>query len=138
MRFLGWALVVVAVLVVGGVVVMRMGNTGVMRELREDPTGERAKKVMLLTLPSGKTLPVNYLRDEATVYAGADFPWWRELREGGGRVTLLVQGEELMGHARAVEDDPELRREVFQRLRPTAPSFTGTLVEIQLDGAEFR
>ena len=45
-------------------------NPRVARELREDPEGERAQKVMLLTLPSGRELPVNYLRDGDTVYAG--------------------------------------------------------------------
>ena len=87
---------------------------------------------MLLTLPSGKSLPVNYLRDGDTVYAAADFPWWRELKEGG-RVTVLVRGETLHGEGQAVLDDPDLRAQVFERLRPTAPSWTGTLVVIRLD-----
>ena len=38
-----------------------------------------ARKVMLITLPSGRTLPVNYLRDGDTVYAGADGRWWRDV-----------------------------------------------------------
>ena len=108
-------------------------NSRVVRELREDPQGERAKKVMLLTLPSGKAIPVNYLRDGDTVYAAADFPWWREVRGDGGRGSVLVRGETLAGHVRAVEDDPELRRAVFERLRPTAPGFTGTLIVVELD-----
>jgi hypothetical protein len=111
----------------------RWANSRVVRELREEPQGERAGKVMLLTLPSGKALPVNYLRDGDTVYAAADFPWWRELRGGGGRGSVLIRGETLPGHVRVVEDDPELRASVFARLRPTAPSFTGTLVVIELD-----
>ena len=108
-------------------------NPGVIRELRENPDGERAQKVMLLTLPSGKAIPVNYLRDGEYVYAAADFPWWRELRGGGGKGSVLVRGETLSGHIRAVEDDPELRKSVFARLRPTAPLWAGTLIEIQLD-----
>ena len=88
---------------------------------------------MLLTLPSGKAIPVNYLRDGDTVYAAADFPWWRELRGGGGRGGVLIRGEQLSGHIRAVEDDPELRASVFARLRPSAPAFTGTLIVIELD-----
>ena len=55
-------------------------NSGVIRDLTENPNGERARVVMLLTLPSGKAIPVNYLREGQNVYAGADFPWWRELR----------------------------------------------------------
>ncbi|NNL87011.1 MAG: hypothetical protein HKP27_15215 [Myxococcales bacterium] len=125
---LGIASLAVAALLFG-----RITNAGVERELREDPNGERARKVMLLTLPSGKNIPVNYLREAGTVYAGADFPWWRELRGTGGPVTVLIRGESLRGHARAVEDDATLRRAVFRRLRPTAPTWTGTLVEVTLE-----
>ncbi len=111
----------------------RVLNSGVVRELREDPGGERARKVMLLTLPSGKRIPVNYLREGGTVYAGADFPWWRELRAEGGAVTVIIQGETLRGHGRAVEDDPERRSAVFARLRPTAPRWAGTLIVVALE-----
>jgi hypothetical protein len=88
---------------------------------------------MLVTLPSGKTIPVNYLREDPFVWAGADFPWWRELRGEGDRVSLLVAGEELSGHGRAIEDDPDRRASIFARLRPDALPFFGTLVEIRLD-----
>ena len=108
-------------------------NPRVAKELRDAPQGERAQKVMLLTLPSGRTLPVNYLRDGDTVYAAADFPWWRELRDGGGRGSVWVRGETLPGLVRVVRDDPELRASVFARLRPSAPGFTGTLVVVDLD-----
>ena len=111
-------------------------NRGVIEELRSEPDGERAQKVMLLTLPSGKELPVNYLRDGDTVYAGADFPWWRELPEEGGRGSVLIRGETLAGTVRAVTDDPELRSTVFERLRPSALGFMGTLVVIELDPEE--
>jgi hypothetical protein len=111
-----------------------IANPRVARELREEPGGERARRVMLLTLPSGRTLPVNYLREGNVVYAGADGRWWRELRGRGARVQLLVRGETLNGQARAIEDDPDHRAAVFGRLRPTAPMFTGTLVQIDLDG----
>lgn len=107
-------------------------NPAVERELREHPDGERARKVMLLTLPGGRTLPVNYLREGSTVYVGCDGRWWRELRGAGARVELLVRGEALTGHARAIEDDPARRSAVFDRLRPSAPKIFGTLIEIQL------
>ena len=133
-KWLGIALVcIVALFVVSACVYSWWVNPRVAQELREDPQGERAQKVMLLTLPSGKELPVNYLRDGDTVYAAADFPWWRELRGGGGRGSVLIQGETLEGHVRAVEDDPELRDSVFARLRPTAPKWAGTLVVVDLD-----
>ena len=110
----------------------RVVNPGVERELRERPDGERARKVMLLTLPSGRTIPVNYLREGDTVYAGCDGRWWRELRGEGARVELLVRGEARVGQARAVEDDPARRAAVFDRLRPTAPKLFGTLIQIEL------
>jgi hypothetical protein len=119
---------------VGGAVVYSWwSNPRVVRELRENPQGVRARTVMLLTLPSGKAIPVNYLRDRGTVYAAADFPWWRELRGGGGRGSVLIRGEAFPGHVRAVEDDPALRTSVFARLRPNAVSWAGTLVVIELD-----
>lgn len=107
-------------------------NPAVERELRENPTGERAQKVMLLALPSGRTIPVNYLREGDTIYVGCDGRWWRELRGAGARVELFVRGEALVGHARAIEDDPAHRAAVFDRLRPSAPKIFGTLIQIEL------
>ena len=100
--------------------------------MREQPNGERARKVMLIKLPSGRTIPVNYLREGDVVYAGADGRWWHELRGDGATVELFVRGETLSGRARAIEDDPDHRAAVFSRLRPTAPKFTGTLVQVDL------
>jgi hypothetical protein len=110
----------------------RVANPSVARELRDDPDGERARKVMLITLPSSRTLPVNYLREGDTVYAAADGRWWRELRGQGAPVELLVRGESLVGQARAIEDDPDHRSSIFDRLRPSAPELFGTLVQIDL------
>lgn len=107
-------------------------NPRVILELETNPDGERAQKAMLLTLPSGRTIPVNFLKDGETVYAAADFPWWKELRDEGGEVHVLIRGQRRSGHGRAVLDDPSLRISVFERLRPTAPTWTGTLVEIAL------
>ncbi len=110
----------------------RVANPSVERQLREDPDGERAGKAMLITLPSGRTLPVNYLRDGDTVYAAADGRWWRELRGEGAPVELLVRGETLTGQGRTIEDDPDHRSAVFDRLRPSAPKLFGRLVQIDL------
>jgi len=109
-----------------------IANPRVAKELRDHPDGARAQKVMLITLPSGRTIPVNYLREGDVVYAGADGRWWRELRGQGARVELLIRGQTLYGVGRAVEDEPDHRADVFSRLRPTAPTFTGTLIQVEL------
>jgi len=111
----------------------KLGNPGVVQELIENPKGERARKVMLMTLPSGREIPVNYLREGDRIYAGADGRWWKELEGERVAVTVLVQGEKLEGRARAVRDDPAYQKDVFSRLRPTAIPGFGTLIEILLD-----
>jgi len=111
----------------------RFSNPGVVRELLESPDGERAARVMLLTLPSGRRIPVNYLQEGARIYAGADGRWWKELADAPSRVELLVRGESLRGLAGAVTNDPDYRRDVFSRLRPRAVPGFGTLIEIRLD-----
>lgn len=136
MRVLGIVVLCLAALAVALPLGSRVLNSGIVRELREHPDGERARKVMLLTLPSGKRIPVNYLREGQTVYAGADFPWWRELRAEGAAVTVWIRGETLRGRGRAVEDDPARRATVFAKLRPTAPSWTGTMVVVELDASD--
>lgn len=111
-------------------------NPGVERELRQQPDGERAQKVMLLTLPSGRTIPVNFLAENGRVYAGADGRWWTELRDGPHDVSVWVKGETTPGRARAVVDDPDYTKDVFSRLRPSAIPGFGTLVEVLLDPAD--
>lgn len=135
MKWLTLALVIVVPLLFSACAYSSWANARVVEELQNEPDGERAQKVMLLTLPSGKSIPVNYLRDGEVVYAAADFPWWRELRGEGGRGRVLIRGETLKGQVRAVEDDAELRDSVFERLRPTAPRIFGTLIMIDLDAA---
>lgn len=116
-----------------GVYMVRFANPRIARELREDPDGQRAKKVMLLGLPSGREIPVNYLREGDRVFAGADGPWWRELRSGAAPVTVLIRGETFAGRGRAVLDAPDYTARVFEKLRPNALPGFGTLVEIELD-----
>jgi hypothetical protein len=53
MQWLGIALACGALLLMGARVYSGWANSRVIRELRESPQGERAQKVMLLTLPSG-------------------------------------------------------------------------------------
>jgi len=128
-------IVVVALLVIlagYATFVTLVGNPWVVSELRRDPDGARARRVMLITLPSGQIIPVNYLREEDRVYAAADGRWWKSLRGQGAPVELLVRGETLMGHARAIEDEPDHRSAIFDRLRPSAPKLFGTLIQIDL------
>lgn len=134
MKWIAITLVAVTVLAAGYALYMaQLANPRVTRELREDPQGELAKKVMILTLPSGKAVPVNYLRDGETVYSAADGPWWRELKESGGRGSVFIRGETLSGRVRIEVEDAALRDSVFERLRPTAPRMLGTLVIVELD-----
>jgi hypothetical protein len=109
------------------------GNPRIVRELMDEPDGERAKRVMLITLPSGRRLPVNYLREDDRVYAGADGTWWKELEGEGFPVSVLVRGETLNGVARAVREDPAYTESVFARLRPNAVKGFGTLIEVRLE-----
>ena len=107
-------------------------------ELRNNPQGERAGIVMLLELPNGRELPVNYRRKGDQVFAGADGPWWRALRHGNAPVRVLIRGETLAGKARVVFDDPGYKRAVFDRLRPKVPKWLpewldAHLVVIDLD-----
>lgn len=135
-------LLTIAAWVAAGLVVVLAGlyvryewiaNPRVARELVEQPDGERARKVMLITLPSGRRIPVNYLHQDGFVYAGADGRWWRALRGDGQPVTLLIRGETLSGRARAIVDDPAYTERIFAALRPNAIEGFGTLVEVRLD-----
>ncbi len=145
MAVLKWSGIVVATLVLGllalRVLYGLIANPRVIEEITANPNGERAGIVMALTLPDGRTLPVNYRREDNHVYAGADGRWWRTLRDGNASVTVLIRGETLTGQARVVSDDPEFKADVFSRLRPTVPSWLPAwldahLVVIELEAPE--
>lgn len=139
MRILGFVVVGLVVLVLGFILHTRLvQNPRVLALLEREPQGERAGRVLVLSLPSGKTIPVNYWIDPAehdreVAYVASDFFWWRELRGEGGPVGLVVRDRRRTGHARAIEDDPSRRDRIFENLRPTAPKGFGVLVEIVLD-----
>ena len=142
--WLSWLLLVLGVLaivIVGyGYYQTQVANPNVAEELVRDPQGPRAQKVMMLTFPDGKSIPVNYLREGDQVFVGADGPWWRSFRGEGAPVTLMIKGETLTGQAVAVLDDPAYTKDVFSRLRPTVPKWlpdwlNGKLVVITLDEA---
>lgn len=145
MIWLKWILIILGILAAALLAFrayfMLIGNPRVAAELRDNPQGERAGIVMLLELPDGRELPVNYLREGNQVFVGVDGRWWRLLREGNAPVTMLIRGETLTGKARVVFDDPTYKRAVFDRLRPTAPKWLpewldGHLVVIDLDTVE--
>ena len=98
-------------------------NANVAKELRDNPGGERAELVMLLTFQDGRELPVNYLCEDDQVFVGADGRWWRAFRDGNVPVTVFIKGQEYVGRARTVMNDPEYTREVFERLRPNVPKW---------------
>ncbi len=106
-----------------------------MAELRANPQGELAQKTMILTLPDGEVIPVNFIREGNKVYIGADGRWWRQLRGEGARVGLFILGEELTGVARAVEEDKEQARFILEKVRPGFAWLTPSIpVEITIDG----
>jgi hypothetical protein len=132
-------LVGVLVIIVGGIAAYTrlVSNPRIIETVVERPSSEVAERVMLLTFPSGRVIPVNYLREGVRVYVGADGPWWREFRGGNVPVRVLIRGESLPGLATAVLDDPEQTRDVFARLRPTVPGWlpdwlNGVLVVIDV------
>ncbi len=112
-------------------------NPDVMRQIETEPDGYRAQNTLILESPDGRRFPVNYLREGNVVYLGADGRWWRQF-ETAARVTLILRGATVGGTARAVRDDPQLRRRVFRELRPLFPTWLpewlgGVLVAVELD-----
>lgn len=96
-------------------------NAQVIEEIRNNPSGERAAKTMLVTLSDGRRYPVNFLREDGLVFMGIDGRWWREFEGDGQAVELYVQGEAFSGHAKVVLDKPDYVADIFSRLRPTVP-----------------
>ena len=98
-------------------------NARVAEEIRANPQGERAKRAMLVTLADGRMYPVNYLREESLLFMGIDGRWWRDLVGDGQPVVMLIQGENLKGHAKTVLDKPEYIADIFSRFRRTGACF---------------
>lgn len=141
-KFIKWVVIVLVVLgLLLGLVALYgqlVTNPKVAAELVDSPGGERAAKVMLLTLPEGQVLPVNYLREGNLVFVGADGGWWRQFQPSGASVTLLLKGVQHSGRARVVLDNPDYTAEIFAKLRPTAPAWlptwlNGKLIVIELE-----
>lgn len=138
MVIIGLVVLLLVVWLGGKAYVSLVFNERVVRELHENPDGERAKIVMLLQFPDGTELPVNYLHEGDQVFAGADGRWWRAFRGGNVPVKVFIKGQEYSGRARTVMDDPEYTHQVFERLRPNVPKWlpdwlNAYLVVIDLD-----
>jgi hypothetical protein len=142
---LKWFLIVVGVLVLLAIAYRiyygQVVNPGVADEIRMNPQGDRAGLVAILTFPDSREIPVNYLREGAQVFLGADGRWWREFRHPGADVTLLIRGETLSGRAVVELDDQDRIDDVFSRLRPNVPAWlpdwlNGKLVIITVSGGD--
>jgi hypothetical protein len=142
MTILKWTLILLGLLLllVGGYTLYArtVVNERVVADITNNPEGDRAGIVMLLNLPTGKQIPVNYLRENGKVYAGADGSWWREIAPTGSPVQMMIRGESVPGVARVILDDQATVDDVFSRLRPTVPEWlpdwaNGKLIEVRLD-----
>ncbi len=132
-------LLLLSILVMGYLFYARnVTNPAVMADIRNNPNGARAQRTMLITLPDGRELPVNYLQAGSEIFIGVDGRWWRDFVDPGARASIYIKGEIYQGHARAVLDKPAYTEQIFSRLRPTAPDWlpawlNGKLVVITLD-----
>ena len=112
-------------------------NQRVEREIRDSPDSATAQRVMMLSLPDGRDLPVNYLVEGGLVFVGVDGFWWRQFEGDGKSVRMFILGKNFRGHAKVIRDRPDYVREVFKRLRPKVPPWlpswlNGKLVVIEL------
>ena len=115
-------------------------NQRVERELRADPDGSTARRVMMVSLPDGRSLPVNYLREDGLVFIGVDGFWWRQFTGEGQPVEMFIRGERVNGHAKTVLDRPDYVSDIFKRLRTKVPAWlpswlNGKLIVIEVSNA---
>ena len=138
--WLGALLFVFVVILTINFVPSETTNQRVERELRANPEGSTARRVMMVSLPDGRSLPVNYLREDELVFIGVDGFWWRQFTGEGQAVEMFIRGELVNGHAKAVLDRPAYVSEIFKRLRPKVPAWlpswlNGKLIVIEVSDA---
>ena len=138
--WLGALLFVFVVILTINFVPSETTNQRVERGLRADPEGSMARRVMMVSLPDGRSLPVNYLREDELVSIGVDGFWWRQFTGEGQAVEMFIRGELVNGHAKAVLDRPDYVSEIFKRLRPKVPArlpswLNGKLIVIEVSDA---
>ena len=119
MRKSSWiiaAVIVVASLFVGlRYYAEQIANPKVINEIINNPNGKRAALVTLIELPSGRSVPVNYLQEDNLVFIGVDGRWWREFESTPTPVQLLIKGVTLNGTAQRCAGRSELyKRDIFK------------------------
>ncbi len=122
------------------VVVTVLANPLVSTILRSERHALLSDRIMLITLREQDTsepitFPVNYLREADTVYVGCDSGWWKHLA-GGAEVHMHIEGNDLVGWAIPILDDPNRISEGFKKLRPSTYKWalwTGAVfIEVQI------
>ena len=133
-------MIILSVLAGVAVTVTVIANPLVSTILRSERHALLSDRIMLITLKERDTsnlitFPVNYLREMNTVYVGCDFGWRKQL-EGGAEVRLRIEGNDLIGWATPILDDPDRSSAGFKKLRPSTYKWalwTGAVfVEVQI------
>ena len=142
LKIIKWGTAMILLLVVLAIVYLfatrDVRDAKVVEEIRELPNGDLAMRTMLIHLPDGRMYPVNYLKEQGKVFIGIDGLWWRQFETKDQYVEMEIQGEKIYGTARLLENDLVYKKDIFSRLRPTAPAWlpdrlNGKLVGITLD-----
>lgn len=94
------------------------GNDFIKLLLRSPLQGMLGDNLMLITVTGRKsgrqiTTPVNYYRDEDTLWviSDRDRKWWRNVC-GGAEVSLRIQGRDVLAHAEAILDEKDVTAEI--------------------------
>ncbi|MEM7077061.1 MAG: hypothetical protein AAF513_00405 [Pseudomonadota bacterium] len=116
-------------------------NRGVIDELKSQPDGDRAARLLLLTLPDQREIPLRFVKvDPRLFYVGAGGRWWRQVCDGV-RLGVLIEGNPGVAAVRCV-DDARLKRRIFAQLRSPLVAWLprwaggGVLVELRLIPAD--
>jgi deazaflavin-dependent oxidoreductase (nitroreductase family) len=106
----------------------RVGNPIMSLLLRSPLHSLLSKNVLLITVTgrrSGRayTTPVGYVPggDELLIVSSPDRTWWKNLR-GGATVKVRLQGRDLTGHGRAIENQAEVAEDLSVLLK-AAPQY---------------
>jgi deazaflavin-dependent oxidoreductase (nitroreductase family) len=118
----------------------RLGNPLMALILRSPLHSLLSRNFLLITVTgrqSGRafTTPVNYARagEALLISSSPDRTWWKNLR-GGSPVALWLQGKDVNGTGRAIEDRTEVAQQLI-RLLTAAPHYQHYLgVSLAPDG----